>query len=236
LLEKQSYALGNALIDMYARCGVLGKAAQVLDSLPTRDIVAWNALVAGYAQQGQGQEALACLGCIEIEALVPDSITCLGVLTACCRSGHVDEARSVFRDMTEKYGISPSSEHQTCMVVLLGCSGQFGKALSMMEPIPAADHLGTLLALLGACQKWGNVRLGKVAFDQAVQIDRSCAAAYVLMANLFSMTGMHEDASEVDARRLMHAACQLQEDSVDFDGRGDLYWNCPQNKGNMYLI
>jgi pentatricopeptide repeat protein len=235
LLEKQSYAIANALIDMYARCGLLGKAALVLDSLSTRDIVAWNALVAGYAQQGRGREALICFGCIEIEALVPDSITCLGVLTACCHSGHVDEARSVFRDMTEKYGIAPSSEHRTCMVVLLGCSGQFGTALSAMELMPPADQLGTLLALLGACQKWGNVRLGKLAFDQALQIDRSCAAAYVLMANLFSMTGMHEDASEVEARRLMHAACKLQEDSVDFDGGGDLYWKCSQNGGDVYL-
>ena len=67
-LEKD-VVLGNALVDMYAKCGILVKAKQVLEDLPIRDIVSWNALIAGYVQQGQGQEALNCLEHMQSEGL-----------------------------------------------------------------------------------------------------------------------------------------------------------------------
>lgn len=53
LLEK-NIVLGNALIDMYVKCGVLTKAQKIRDELPDRDIVSWNVLIARYAQQRQG--------------------------------------------------------------------------------------------------------------------------------------------------------------------------------------
>ena len=40
-------ALGNALTDMYANCGALSKACQVLDGLPSGKVVSWSALIAG---------------------------------------------------------------------------------------------------------------------------------------------------------------------------------------------
>ena len=62
------------------------------------------------------------------------------------------------------------------------------------------------LALLGACKKWGNVKLGKLAFDQAVQQDHSYSAAYTLMASIFEAAGMQEDAELVEAMRLRYVA------------------------------
>ena len=49
--------LGNALMDMYARCGMLSKAQKVLEDLPARDVVSWNTLIGGYVQHAQTQEA-----------------------------------------------------------------------------------------------------------------------------------------------------------------------------------
>ena len=66
LLEKD-VVLGTALVDMYARCGMLEKARKVLEELHLRDVIAWSALIAGYAQQGQGHEALKCLKHMESE-------------------------------------------------------------------------------------------------------------------------------------------------------------------------
>ena len=59
LLEK-SVILGNALVDMYAKCCLLAKAQEVLIGLPIRDVISWNSVIVGYAQQGQGEEALNC--------------------------------------------------------------------------------------------------------------------------------------------------------------------------------
>ena len=57
LLKKSSY-LATDLINMYAKCGALLKAQKVLGTLPTRNVISWNASISGYAQEGQVYEAL----------------------------------------------------------------------------------------------------------------------------------------------------------------------------------
>ena len=82
--------LGNALVSMYAKCDALTRAAQVLDELPVRDIVSWSALIVGYAQNGQGDEALIRYGRMQSEGFLPDAITYTSLLNACATIGAID--------------------------------------------------------------------------------------------------------------------------------------------------
>jgi hypothetical protein len=43
---------------MYAECGSMEEALRVFSELPSWDIVTWNAMLQGYAQNGHGEEAL----------------------------------------------------------------------------------------------------------------------------------------------------------------------------------
>ncbi|MCO5550988.1 hypothetical protein L7F22_004483 [Adiantum nelumboides] len=52
--------LGNSLVDMFAKCGALYQAQSVLEKLPSRNVISWSILITGYAQNGQGQQALDC--------------------------------------------------------------------------------------------------------------------------------------------------------------------------------
>eukprot|EP00250_Pteridium_aquilinum_P000096 c10113_g2_i1 orf=303-1217(+) len=52
--------IGNTLVDMYAKCGSLIEAQEVFNILPVRSVVTWTALIAGYAQNECGDEALKC--------------------------------------------------------------------------------------------------------------------------------------------------------------------------------
>ena len=45
---------------MYAKCGALRQEQSVLEKVPSRNVVSWNALIVGYAQNGQGQQDLDC--------------------------------------------------------------------------------------------------------------------------------------------------------------------------------
>eukprot|EP00250_Pteridium_aquilinum_P018533 c24122_g14_i1 orf=151-444(+) len=53
LLDKSSH-LHDALIGMYAKCGALAKAQDLLVGLPVRDVYSWTQVMMGYAQKGQG--------------------------------------------------------------------------------------------------------------------------------------------------------------------------------------
>ena len=92
LLEKD-VVLGSALVDMYAKCGALTKAIQVLKELPIRNVVSWNSLIAGFAQQGQGYRALDCLEQMQIEGISPDEVTFISILKACGTIGTIDKAK-----------------------------------------------------------------------------------------------------------------------------------------------
>ena len=52
--------IGNILIDMYIKFGILAEAQGVLDKLPIWSIVSWTAVITGYVDHGFGEFALSC--------------------------------------------------------------------------------------------------------------------------------------------------------------------------------
>ena len=217
--------LGNVLVDMYAKCGILAKAQEVLEELPRRNVACWNALITGYAQQGQGKEALNCLERMLKEGISPDEVTFLCVLSACSHAGLLNDAEILFESMGTKYGIHPNLEHYTCMVMAFGCAGQFDKATSQIKKMPCPDYPAVWHVLLGSCRKWTNVKLGKLVFDQTIQLDNTCASAYILMANIFAAAGMQQDAEKVEAMRqeYTYAPWNKQGITVWVDASGNVH-------------
>ena len=83
--------VGGSIVNMYAKCGALAKAKRVHDGLCVRDVVSWSALIAGYAQQGKGREALKCYETMQGEGLSPDAVTFICILKACSSTGALDK-------------------------------------------------------------------------------------------------------------------------------------------------
>lgn len=82
LLEK-NITVGNAIINMYAKCGALGKAQEVFDTLPLQDVITWNTLIGGYAQHGHGREALRCFEEMQRRGFTCTAVTIVCILKAC---------------------------------------------------------------------------------------------------------------------------------------------------------
>ena len=89
--------------------------------------------------------------------LFPYIITFLCLLNACSYLGRLNEAQMYFSSMTGSYGISPSSEHYTCMIVAFGNAGHFDKVISMIKMMPTSDDPVVWLALANACKKIGEM-------------------------------------------------------------------------------
>lgn len=75
--------LGNTLIDTYAKCGSIKDADIVFYRLPERDVVTWNAIIAGYVQHGDMQEALKLSQQMKQECIIPNQVTFMSILKAC---------------------------------------------------------------------------------------------------------------------------------------------------------
>ncbi|KAH7299591.1 hypothetical protein KP509_24G019600 [Ceratopteris richardii] len=200
-LLKQNVVLGTALIDMYVKCGALAKAQEVLEQLPVGDVVAWSALISGYAERGCGKAALSCFEQMQAKGCLPDAILFSCILNACNHSGLVEEAQNFFSAMTNKFGLKPDVNHFLCMVDLLGRTGHLDKAVAIIHRMPSGKKSVVWPVLMDSCQKWGDVNIGKWVFDNAIQENKADVAAYLCMANIYAAAGMHEHAQTIKAMR-----------------------------------
>ena len=81
----------SALINMYAKCGDIVSARQIFDRMSEKNIVSWNAMIAGYGMHGYGQDALILFSQMQQRCKEPNAITFISVLSACSHAGLVDE-------------------------------------------------------------------------------------------------------------------------------------------------
>lgn len=81
--------VGNALIDMYGKCGSVMDARQVFEKMPRRDLVSWTTMIAAFAQNGQPNEALTVFISMLWSDVQPNLVTIVNVLPACASIGDV---------------------------------------------------------------------------------------------------------------------------------------------------
>ncbi|GKF12867.1 pentatricopeptide repeat-containing protein, partial [Tanacetum coccineum] len=95
--------------------------------------VSWSSIISGYGLHGKGQEAVALYDKMLTSGIKPDAISVVGVLSACSRSGLVEKGLDVYDKAISVYGIKPTMEMCSCVVDLLGRSGQLDEALSFIK-------------------------------------------------------------------------------------------------------
>jgi pentatricopeptide repeat protein len=194
-------SIGNALVNMYAKCGSMEDAQQVFDNMSFRDVISWNAVIGGLAQHGRGQDALAIFEQMEREGVNPDAVTFVNVLSACSHAGLVEEGHKFFYAMSQNYGIVPTNEHYGCMVDLLGRAGHLNEAENLIKDMPLEANATVWGALLGACRVHSDLMRAEQAAENYLKIDPENAAVYVTLSQLYAASGLWDSAAKV--RKLM---------------------------------
>jgi pentatricopeptide repeat protein len=191
---------GNALINMYSKCGEIGSARLAFDVMNLHDVTSWNSLIHGFAQHGDVNMTLEAFGEMCSSGCKPDDSTFLGVLVGCNHAGLVKEGETLFRVMTDQYGIVPTPSHYACMIDMLGRNGRFDDALSMIEKMPFDPDVLIWKTLLASCRLHGNLDMGKLAAGKLMELSERDSASYVLMSNIYAMHGEWKDAGRVRRR------------------------------------
>lgn len=75
--------VGNAMVDMYGKCGALAEACQAFYEMERRDDVSWNAIITAYEQNGNEEETLSHFNSMLLAGMKPDDFTYGSVLKAC---------------------------------------------------------------------------------------------------------------------------------------------------------
>jgi len=193
----RSATVSTSLVSMYCKCGNLDDACKLFDDMHRRDVVAWNAMISGYAQHGQGGKAIKFFGKMKDEGVQPDWITFVAVLTACIHTGLCDFGMQCFETMQEVYGIEPRVDHYSCMVDLLCRAGLLERAVNMIRSMPFEPHLSAYGTLLTACRIYKNLEFAEFAAGKLIEQDPQNAGAYVQLANIYAITNRWADVSRV---------------------------------------
>ncbi|KAL8512845.1 hypothetical protein ACS0TY_019108 [Phlomoides rotata] len=195
--QENDVYVGTALIDMYCKCGNVDEGRQFFDRMPCKNVVTWNEMIHGYAQNGRGEDAVSLFRSMIQTSSKPDSITLIAVLTACSHSGLVDTGLELFYSMQQEHGIEPVSDHYTCVIDSLGRAGRFNEIEEIIDEMPFKDDAIIWEVLLSSCRVHGNVKLAKRAADELLRLDASNSAPYSLLANMYSSLDRWDDVKGV---------------------------------------
>ncbi|XP_078444711.1 tetratricopeptide repeat (TPR)-like superfamily protein [Wolffia australiana] len=193
--------VATSVIDMYSKCGSVEEAYQLFKRTKAEVISAWNAIILGFAQHGDGNRALDLFKEMVERGLAPDKITFIGVLSACSHAGLVYRAREFMAEMEPGFGIKPEAEHYSCMVDALGRAGLLPEAVKVIEEMPFSGSAAMYRALLGACRRRGERDIGDWVATRLLGLDPFDASTYVLLGNMYAAGGRWEAAAM--ARKMM---------------------------------
>ncbi|KAK7831713.1 putative pentatricopeptide repeat-containing protein [Quercus suber] len=183
---KNDVYVGNALIDMYFKCGNVEKAQRIFKEMPRIDKFTWTAMILGLAINGHGEEALDMFSEMLKASIAPDEITFIGVLCACTHTGMIDMGRKFFTGMASQHGIEPNVAHYGCLVDLLGRAGHLKDAHEVIKNMPMKPNSIVWSALLGACRVHKDVEMAEMAAKQILELEPENGAVYVLLCNIYA--------------------------------------------------
>ncbi|KAI8556150.1 hypothetical protein RHMOL_Rhmol05G0229600 [Rhododendron molle] len=177
---------GTAVIDMYSKCGSLSCARDLFDRISSRDLISWNAMIAGYGIHGHGEQALSLFFQMMETNLKPDHTTFASLLSALSHSGLVREGRYWYNRMVSEFKIQPSEKHYTGMVDLLARSGQVEEARDLIDSMPNEPGIAVWVALLSGCRNHRKLLIGEMAAKKVLEFEPDDPGIYALVSNFFA--------------------------------------------------
>ncbi|KAL3628255.1 hypothetical protein CASFOL_027301 [Castilleja foliolosa] len=193
--------VGNAIIDMYAKCGIMDWAKNVFERMEVKDVVSWNALVTGYSQIGKFDVVLRLFERMRETNIELNVVTWSAVIAAYAQRGLGYEALNVFREMI----VSGSQPNAVTLVSVLSGSAACGALVQgkethsyvirqflNLETNDPGDEMMVINGLIDMYAKCKSFTTARAMFDSIDRKDRSVVTWTVMIGGY----AQHGDASD----------------------------------------
>eukprot|EP01018_Ginkgo_biloba_P022430 Gb_00259 [translate_table: standard] len=159
--------VGSSLVDMYAKCGSLEHACQMFNAMPHRNVVSWNAMVTGYSQNGNCDEALKLFWQMQRVGMKPDKFTFVSALGACAALSSMEQGKQVHICII-KTGYDLDIAVQNAVVTMYAKSGHIENAYKVFENMPERNVI-SWTAMITAYGQHGCAKEAIKLFDEMQQ-------------------------------------------------------------------
>ncbi|CAL2280968.1 unnamed protein product [Prunus armeniaca] len=200
----------NSLITMYAKLESMHDSIKVFEELNCREIISWNALISGYAQNGLCQDALKTFLVATMESkpnnytfgsvlspIVTGPIIAGALLDMYAKRGSICESKRVFSETPHK-----SQFAWTAIISAYAGHGDYDSVIELfkeMEREGVRPDSVTFLSILAECSRNGMVEMGRHLFHSMVKdyhIEPS-PRHYSSMVDMLGRAGKLEEAEEL---------------------------------------
>ncbi|KAM6599562.1 hypothetical protein CsatA_019171 [Cannabis sativa] len=189
--------VSSSLVHMYCKCGVTNDAYLVFETMPTRNVVSWTALIGGYAQNGQDLQALALYERMLEVNMKPDNVTLVGVLSACVHANLVEKGQEYFDSISKRHGMTPTLDHYACIICLLGRSGHLDKAFDLVKSMPHEPNSLIWSTLLSICAMRNDIKNAEMIAQHLFKLEPFNAGPYIILSNMYASLGKWKDVASI---------------------------------------
>lgn len=131
---ESSPTVGTALLDAYVKIGGhIKEAAKVFETIYEKDIVAWSAMLAGYAQNGDSEGAATVFRQLAKDGVRPNEFTFSSVINACATSTSAVEQGKQFHASSIKFGYNNALCVSSALVTMYAKRGNIESAYEVFK-------------------------------------------------------------------------------------------------------
>ncbi|XP_073034029.1 pentatricopeptide repeat-containing protein At4g21065 [Primulina eburnea] len=149
----------NSLVHFYGACGRADSAFQLFETMPDKNLVAWNSVVNGYALNGRPNETLTLYKKMVLDGVKPDGFTLVSLLTACAELGALALSRRAHVYMM-KVGLDKNLHAANALLVLYAKCGNIREAKMVFDVLEERSVVSWTSLIVGlAVNGFGNEAL-----------------------------------------------------------------------------
>ncbi|KFK31372.1 hypothetical protein AALP_AA6G103700 [Arabis alpina] len=197
--------VASALVDMYSKCGMLKQAELMFSTMPRKNLIVWNAMISGYARNGDATKAIKLFNQLKQEKfLKPDRFTFLNLLAVCSHCEvPMELTLGYFEMMINEYGIKPSVEHCCSLIRAMAQRGDVRQAKKVIQEFGFGFNGVAWRALLSACSARKDLKAAKTVVAKMVELGEADEDEYVyiVLSNLYAYHERWREVSQI--RKIM---------------------------------
>lgn len=179
----------NSLVRFYGACGNLNLAERLFEGISSKDVVSWNSMISAFAQGNCPEDALDLFLKMEGENVMPNSVTMVGVLSACAKMFDLEFGRWVC-SYIERKQIKVDLTLCNAMLDMYTKCGSIDDAQKLFDEMPERDVF-SWTTMLDGYAKMGDFDTARRVFD-AMPVKE--VAAWNVLISAYEQNGKPKEA------------------------------------------
>ncbi|KAL6627757.1 hypothetical protein ACP70R_031483 [Stipagrostis hirtigluma subsp. patula] len=162
----------TSLIKSLCARGAVRHARAVFDEMPDRDVVAWTAMLSGYASNGRHREALDVFRRMSAAGVAPNEFTLSSVLTACRGGGDAASpcGASVIHAVAVRRGVDRAPYVVNALIDAYATSLEgLAGARWLFDALGSGRTAASWTSMIAGYARWGQGNTGLQLFHKMIQ-------------------------------------------------------------------